>query len=84
MEKTQTETILRMRKLVLMFLEVNRIPDPGYGQVESLVMHLYRMAQGAIRVECAWCGKVLQEGVGPTSHGICQRCVALGFSRRPQ
>ena len=27
-----------------------------------------------LRVVCAWCGKVLREGVGPVSHGICTVC----------
>lgn len=26
------------------------------------------------RVQCAWCGLVLQRGVEPISHGICEEC----------
>ena len=26
------------------------------------------------RTECAWCGKVLRDVPGPTSHGICRPC----------
>lgn len=28
------------------------------------------------RVECAWCGRILSEGVLPVSHGICGPCAA--------
>lgn len=27
-----------------------------------------------LKVVCAWCGKVLVEGSGPVSHGICAEC----------
>lgn len=27
------------------------------------------------KVECAWCGQVLREGVLPVSHGICPNCL---------
>jgi phage FluMu protein Com len=27
-----------------------------------------------MKVVCAWCGKVLQEGSEPISHGICPEC----------
>jgi hypothetical protein len=26
------------------------------------------------RVICAWCQTILQDGDGPTSHGICKKC----------
>ena len=29
---------------------------------------------GDMKVICAWCGKVLQEGDEPISHGICPEC----------
>jgi len=30
----------------------------------------------AFRIECSWCGKVMEEGDpgAPTSHGICSPC----------
>ncbi len=28
----------------------------------------------AIKLVCAWCGKVLTEGEEPISHGICSEC----------
>lgn len=30
-----------------------------------------------MRVVCAWCGAVRNEGRGPVSHGICQACAAI-------
>jgi hypothetical protein len=27
-----------------------------------------------MKVICAWCGKILQEGENPASHGICPSC----------
>jgi hypothetical protein len=30
------------------------------------------------RVLCAWCNRILREGVAPASHGICPACLA-GF-----
>ena len=30
-----------------------------------------------MRKACAWCGKVLQDGPEPTSHGICHYCRML-------
>jgi len=29
-----------------------------------------------MRTICAWCGKVLKQGKGETSHGICKKCKA--------
>lgn len=34
-----------------------------------------------LRVRCAWCGKVMQEGELPDSHGICEGCAARYFGR---
>jgi len=30
-----------------------------------------------LRRVCSWCAVVLQEGTGPTTHGICPACAAL-------
>jgi hypothetical protein len=30
--------------------------------------------QEEVKIICAWCGKVKQEGSEPISHGICDRC----------
>ena len=32
------------------------------------------MRDEPMRVECGWCGLVLQDGYEPTSHGICESC----------
>lgn len=36
-----------------------------------------------LMVVCAWCKKVLHEGVQPVSHGICESCSAQVFPARP-
>ena len=28
-----------------------------------------------VRVECAWCNRILQAGRGPVSHGLCEDCL---------
>lgn len=68
------EIALRMQWLLLKFLDANRIPNPGCQQIEALAIHLYGIAQGVVRVECAWCGEIMREGVDPVSHGICDPC----------
>ena len=30
--------------------------------------------RSGIRVACAWCGDVMEEGPGPVSHGMCPKC----------
>lgn len=30
-----------------------------------------------MRVVCAWCGKIIEAGDGPISHGVCEPCVVL-------
>jgi hypothetical protein len=40
----------------------------AYYMLERAVRHLYTLTV------CAWCGAVLQYGVAPVSHGICERC----------
>jgi hypothetical protein len=32
-------------------------------------------ANSAPRVLCAWCNRILREGVAPASHGICPSCL---------
>jgi hypothetical protein len=27
-----------------------------------------------MKVICAWCGEIKQDGCGPVSHGICEKC----------
>jgi hypothetical protein len=29
----------------------------------------------ALKLICAWCGKVMREGEEPASHGICPECL---------
>ena len=40
-------------------------------------VHLSKSA--APHRECGWCGRVLELGEGPTSHGICPSCRAEHF-----
>lgn len=37
----------------------------------------------SLRVECSWCGKLMQSGRGPVSHGICVECSAEHFGVFP-
>ncbi len=39
------------------------------------VMPQRRLA--VLRVVCAWCGAVISEGSGETSHGICPDCLKI-------
>jgi len=32
-----------------------------------------------MKIICAWCGKLIQEGLEPISHGICRGCVESEF-----
>lgn len=32
------------------------------------------IGRDAVKIICAWCGKVLREGTLPASHGICREC----------
>ena len=32
------------------------------------------MTPAPTRVDCAWCGAVIREGVAPISHGACVAC----------
>lgn len=36
----------------------------------------------AMRKVCSWCGKLIQAGHGPTTHGICDECRDEHFGRR--
>lgn len=36
----------------------------------------------AMRLVCAWCQRVLREGSGPTSHGLCESCREKYFPER--
>ena len=29
-----------------------------------------------LRIDCAWCSRMIREGAEPTSHGICPACAA--------
>lgn len=33
-----------------------------------------RGGRAGLRVTCAWCGEVIEEGPGPVSHGMCGSC----------
>jgi hypothetical protein len=37
-----------------------------------------------LRIECAWCGALVQAGHEPTSHGICDSCKAVHFRATPK
>lgn len=34
-----------------------------------------------MRIVCAWCDLVLEEGPGPASHGLCEGCAMLWEAR---
>jgi len=36
------------------------------------------------KIVCAWCGKILREGIEPTSHGICVECKDKVLSSLPR
>jgi hypothetical protein len=39
--------------------------------------------RSSIRVACAWCGEVIEEGSGPVSHGMCPKCHAAFLATMP-
>lgn len=57
------------------FLQPEIIP---YTSFEIIIAGL-RAASPRNKVVCAWCEKVLRDGVLPASHGICAEC-SLRFS----
>lgn len=38
------------------------------------------MTQPEMRIDCAWCGDTIRDGVPPISHGICATC-EVAFAR---
>ncbi len=36
-----------------------------------------------LRITCAWCGAVIEEGPGPVSHGMCAGCHASFLAMVP-
>ena len=45
--------------------------------------------KSGLKVVCAWCKRVIQEGTGQITHGICPECLAqqrkeLGHENRTQ
>jgi hypothetical protein len=44
------------------------------------------MAEGTnrpLRLQCAWCGRMIHAGESPTSHGICERCYQRAAETAP-
>jgi hypothetical protein len=36
-----------------------------------------------LRLTCAWCGEVIEDGPGPVSHGMCGNCRAAFLATLP-
>lgn len=34
------------------------------------------LSERILRLDCSWCDRVIREGSGPVSHGICPDCLA--------
>ncbi|MFN8506283.1 MAG: hypothetical protein U0547_01800 [Dehalococcoidia bacterium] len=35
-----------------------------------------------LRIQCAWCGREMAPGANPTTHGICDACLARVSGQR--
>jgi hypothetical protein len=36
-----------------------------------------------LRLTCAWCGEVIEDGPGPVSHGMCANCRSAFLATLP-